>query len=60
MPNEIIVPPTEGSSIRSNVEPSDSNWANKYEDFDIGKPIGNILYTNGHNNLHISLLKRGV
>lgn len=24
----------------NNICPSESNWANKYEDFDIGKPIG--------------------
>ena len=28
----------------NNICPSESNWANKYEDFDIGKPIGKKIY----------------
>ncbi|KAI8876354.1 kinase-like protein [Backusella circina FSU 941] len=32
--------PTSTSQISLNQSPSESNWANKYEDFDIGKAIG--------------------
>jgi hypothetical protein len=30
----------------SNICPSESNWANKYDDFDIGKPIGKEIISN--------------
>jgi hypothetical protein len=33
--------PVSQHSTTNNICPSESNWANKYDDFDIGKPIGN-------------------
>lgn len=32
--------PVSQHSSTNNICPSESNWANKYDDFDIGKPIG--------------------
>jgi hypothetical protein len=32
--------PVSQQSTVNNICPSESNWANKYDDFDIGKPIG--------------------
>jgi hypothetical protein len=36
--------PTSTSQISLNQSPSESNWANKYDDFEIGKAIGKYKY----------------
>lgn len=36
--------PVAQTPTQQSICPSESNWANKYDDFDIGKPIGESLF----------------